>query len=195
MAVFVLGNGNSRGSVDLDAIKKQGKIYGCNALYRTFIPDVLVATDTPISQAIQRSGYAKQHVFYTRRPIPDLGALKVPQPWFGYSSGPIAAAIAACVDQNYKVYLLGFDMSPAADGKINNLYAGTEFYRPKGATPIYTGNWIKQLLKVFHSAPHTEFVRVQSSTCAQIKEFVGVANYKVMALKDFLNQLNTKKDL
>ncbi len=71
---FVLGNGRSREPIDLAQLKTQGPVYGCNALYRTFTPDVLIATDRPIATAIQDSGYAKKHRFYTRKPLPESGA-------------------------------------------------------------------------------------------------------------------------
>jgi hypothetical protein len=63
---FVLGNGVSRRGIDLEQLRLYGKIYGCNALYREFTPDVLVATDRPIATAIQESGYAQHNEFYTR---------------------------------------------------------------------------------------------------------------------------------
>ena len=43
--IFCIGNGQSRAPVDLIKLRPQGKIYGCNALYRDFKPDVLVAVD------------------------------------------------------------------------------------------------------------------------------------------------------
>ena len=52
-AAFVLGNGVSRQAVDLTALKTLGATYGCNAIYREFVPDVLISTDTPISEHIQ----------------------------------------------------------------------------------------------------------------------------------------------
>jgi hypothetical protein len=55
---FVLGNGVSRSGLALEQIQKLGKIYGCNALYREFTPDVLVATDRLIATQIQENGYA-----------------------------------------------------------------------------------------------------------------------------------------
>ena len=55
---FVLGNGVSRQGIDLDLLKSLGTVYGCNAIYREFVPDVLISTDVPISEAIQRTGYA-----------------------------------------------------------------------------------------------------------------------------------------
>jgi len=52
---FVLGNGKSRKILDLNLVKQHGPIYGCNALYREFTPDCLIATDPGISKAIQDS--------------------------------------------------------------------------------------------------------------------------------------------
>jgi hypothetical protein len=91
-AAFVLGNGVSRLLVDLNQLKTHGRIYGCNALYREFVPDVLISTDRAIAHTIQNSGYAEKHLMYTRKPLPGLGARSVPQSYFGFSSGPIAVA-------------------------------------------------------------------------------------------------------
>jgi hypothetical protein len=92
---FVLGNGRSRQDLDLALIAAAGPIYGCNALYRDYIPTTLVATDRPIAEHIQSLGIARQTKFYTRKPQPGTGAFRVPQKYFGFSSGPIAVALAA----------------------------------------------------------------------------------------------------
>jgi len=92
---FVLGNGTSRAELQVDELQKYGPVYGCNALYRTTTPTVLIATDQPIATAIQDSGYALKNRFYTRRPIDGLGAVRIPPGYYGYSSGPIAVGIAA----------------------------------------------------------------------------------------------------
>ena len=55
--VFCIGNGTSRKNFNLDKLRPHGKIYGCNALYRTFIPDVLVSVDHGIMHEIYQSGY------------------------------------------------------------------------------------------------------------------------------------------
>ena len=94
-AAFVLGNGVSRLAVDLNKLKPRGRIYGCNALYREFAPDVLISTDKGIASAIQNSGYAQNNIMYTRKPLPGLGAKTVPQNYFGFSSGPIAVVLGA----------------------------------------------------------------------------------------------------
>lgn len=64
--VFCLGNGESRKDVNLDALKPHGKIYGCNALYREYTPDVLVAVDQGIIHEIYHSGYAFKNECYFR---------------------------------------------------------------------------------------------------------------------------------
>jgi hypothetical protein len=127
-AAFVLGNGVSRRHIDLPQLKTLGRVYGCNAIYREFEPDVLISTDTPISERIQLEGYSQTHVHYTRKPLPDSGALRITQKYFGFSSGPVAVGQAA-LDGAIAVYLLGFDMGPTRNGRFNNIYADTEFYK------------------------------------------------------------------
>jgi hypothetical protein len=186
---FVLGNGVSRQGLDLGQLRQHGKIYGCNALHREFVPDVLVATDRPIATAIQESGYALKNKFYTRRPIDNLGAHQVPKPYFGYSSGPIAVALAA--EQGAKkVYMLGFDMGPTGNNQFNNIYAGTEFYKSADSPPTFSGNWIKQLIQIAKDSPSTEFIRVHGTTTAIISEFDKLKNFQTQNIGDFCAQFN-----
>ena len=64
--VFCIGNGESRKSFDLQKLKSLGKIYGCNALYRDFTPDVLVAVDNGIMHEIYQSGYCQNNETWLR---------------------------------------------------------------------------------------------------------------------------------
>lgn len=186
---FVIGNGVSRLSINLELLKQHGKIYGCNALYREFTPDVLVATDRPIATAIQESGYALKNQFYTRRPLENLGARRVPTPYFGYSSGPIATALAA-EHGHTKIYMLGFDMGPIQNNQFNNVYAGTEFYKKPSALPTFTGNWIKQITCVAQDFPTTQFIRVHGTTTAQIAQFNNIVNFQSVDISIFQQQFN-----
>lgn len=194
MAAFVLGNGISRKHIEVDTLLKLGPVYGCNALYRTHTPTVLVSTDRPISTVIQESGYAHKNRFYTRRPIPGSGAHSVPKKYHGFSSGPIAAGIA-CEDINRRIYLLGFDLGPTVVGKFNNVYAGTDFYKPQDANPTFTGNWIRQLSTVIRDFPTVEFIRVCGDTTADIADFKNLPNLQYMQIADFVLRINTSKDL
>jgi hypothetical protein len=191
---FVLGNGQSRLTLDLAQLAKAAPVYGCNALFREFEPAVLISTDAPISKAIQESGYSKQHVHYTRKPLPDLGAKRIPQQYYGFSSGPTAAGIAA-IDRHRKIYLLGFDMGPTTTGHFNNVYSDTEFYKKSSATPTYTGNWVRQLGTVAKDFPKTQFVRVQGVTTASILELSNIPNLSHLLMVDFIDRINNTKDL
>jgi hypothetical protein len=194
MTAFVLGNGVSRKHIDVNTLLKLGTVYGCNALYRTHTPHVLVATDQPISTQIQESGYSAKNKFYTRRPINSLGAHKVPQSYFGFSSGPIATGIAAG-DGHKTIYLLGFDMGPAANGLFNNVYADTEFYKQTLAKPTFTGNWVKQLVSVTKDFPNQQFVRVCGDTTAVIPDLQALSNMKSIPIAEFVALLQSPKNL
>ena len=43
-----LGNGQSRQGLDLTKMKDYATVIGCNAIYRDFTPDILVALDSRI---------------------------------------------------------------------------------------------------------------------------------------------------
>ena len=49
-----LGNGQSRQGLDLNKMKDYATVIGCNAIYRDFTPDILVALDSRISHEIYR---------------------------------------------------------------------------------------------------------------------------------------------
>jgi hypothetical protein len=190
MAAFVLGNGVSRKHIEVDTLLKLGTVYGCNALYRTHTPHVLVSTDRPISTAIQESGYAQKNKFYTRRPIEGSGADRVPQQYFGFSSGPIAVAIAA-IDKHKIIYLLGFDMGPTSTGRFNNVYSDTEFYKTANAHPTFIGNWVKQITTVTKDFPNQQFVRVCGDTTAIVPELQSLNNMQSMPIAQFVALINT----
>lgn len=191
---FVLGNGSSRQEVELQKLAELAPVYGCNALYREFTPTVLVATDKPIAERIQHSGYAHNNRFYTRKPLQGMGAQQVPQKYHGYSSGPIAVSMAA-FDGHTVIYMLGFDMGGTDQGKFNNCYADTEFYKKSSDVPTYTGNWLRQIEQICLDFPKTQFIRVHGKFTAEIREFQGLRNMGHMTMSDFLHRLLVSKNL
>ena len=66
--VFLLGNGESRKNFDISILKKYGRVYGCNAIYRDHPNDidVLTAVDNGISHEIYHSGIALKKECYFR---------------------------------------------------------------------------------------------------------------------------------
>ena len=182
MNAYVLGNGTSRQAVNLESLRKHGKIYGCNALYRDFSPDVLIATDPGISGEIQHSGYALKHEFYTRNPLPKLGAKRIEYN-FGYSSGPIALTYASNSEAN-KIYILGFDFAGIA-GKFNNVYAGTAHYKRQNDPETYFGNWVDQVTTIISAHPNKTYVRIIQQGTLIPKSFAQLVNLEHQPLELF----------
>ena len=64
--VFCIGNGKSRVGFDLSQLREHGRIYGCNAIYRDFVPDVLVSVDQATMHEIYHTGYAWENEMWCR---------------------------------------------------------------------------------------------------------------------------------
>jgi len=66
MKYFVLGNGESRLQLDLKALGRCGVVYGCNALYRDYTSDALIAVDGGMMHEIATNGYIYNNLCYFR---------------------------------------------------------------------------------------------------------------------------------
>lgn len=190
---FVLGNGVSRRGIPLNNLKDNGTLYGCNALYRDFTPDVLVATDKPIATLIQESGYSAKNTFYTRRPLQNLGGKDIPKPYFGFSSGPVATALAANAGHT-RIYMIGFDMGPSPSNQFNNIYSNSEFYKRSDSPPTYTGNWVKQITQICKEFKETKFIRVCGPTTARLPDLEKINNLEHVPTAYILDRINKLKD-
>ena len=49
---YIIGNGPSRKDFDLNKLKASGQTYGCNALYRDFIPAFIFSVDSKITSTM-----------------------------------------------------------------------------------------------------------------------------------------------
>ena len=190
-AAFILGNGKSRLSVDLSKLSPIGSTYGCNWLCKDFAPDCLVATDRPIADAIQQSGYAKTHRFHTRKPIVELGGKSLHNQYKGFSSGPNAAALAL-VDGHSDIYLIGMDLG-TTNGMFNNIYAGTQFYKKELDPPTFPGNWINQVVTLTKDFESRQFWRVEGPESAFVPQFSKIPNMRILSMYKFLEKVNTAR--
>ena len=188
---FILGNGKSRLSVDLTKLSPLGATYGCNWLCNTFAPDCLVATDRPIADHIQQSGYAQKHRFHTRKPIEDLGGKHLTNEYKGFSSGPNAAALA-CIDGHSDIYLIGMDLG-TTNGMFNNVYVDKKKKKKELDPPTYAGNWINQLVKLTEDYPNRQFYRVEGIESAFVKQFNNLVNVQILTMDKFLKMVNTAR--
>ena len=164
---FVLGNGESRKTIDLYSLKKFGKVYACNAVYRHFKPDYLVAVDVKMILEINQSKWQMENEVWTNpnKQFHGMQGFNFFQPSKGWSSGPTALHLASTHGHD-TIYILGFDFhgSKDKDGqrtKVNNLYAGTHNYKRVGEPATYFGNWERQTASVCDSHQGTQYIRVR----------------------------------
>ena len=190
-AAFILGNGQSRLAVDLNKLMEVGTVFGCNGLYRDFTPHCLVATDRPIAEEIQNSGYAQKHRFHTRKPIESLGGKFLVKEYKGFSSGPNAAALAL-VDGHSDIYLIGMDLG-TTNGMFNNIYAGTQFYKKELDPPTFPGNWINQVVTLTKDFESRQFWRVEGPESAFVPQFNKIPNMRILSMDKFLEKVNTAR--
>jgi len=190
-AAFILGNGKSRLVLDLNRLMEIGTVYGCNGLYRDFTPHCLVATDRPIAEEIQNSGYAQKHRFHTRKPIESLGGKFLVKEYKGFSSGPNAAALAL-VDGHSDIYLIGMDLG-TTNGMFNNIYAGTQFYKKELDPPTFPGNWINQVVTLTKDFESRQFWRVEGPESAFVPQFNKIPNMRILSMDKFLEKVNTAR--
>ena len=160
MRSFVLGNGKSRLHASLTELKQYGAIYGCNALYREFIPDFLVAVDPAMVLEINKSGFQFTRPVWTNanKEIKECQGFNYFTPRLGWSSGPSALHLAS-THLPKEIYILGFDYV-GSNGYVNNVYADTENYKKSSDTATYFGNWKDQTERVIQKNAHIQYYRV-----------------------------------
>jgi hypothetical protein len=182
---FVLGNGQSRLNLNLNVLKTQGTIYGCNALYREFAPDFLVAVDTKMVNEIIASGYHKNHSVWTNpnKGITSKSNINLFTPHKGWSSGPTALWMA-CQQKFSHIYVFGFDYQ-GIEGKVNNVYADTFNYKKSQDAATFFGNWLSQTEKTVKEYKHINFFRVITPGQFIPDKLQGIANLQHITFDNF----------
>jgi hypothetical protein len=157
---FVLGNGRSRLAIDPQLLTRKGKTYGCNAIYRDFIPDYLIAVDPKMIVEINENRVQYTTNVWTNRNsrFKNFDRLNFFEPSKGWSSGPTALLLAT-MHKSSEIYMLGFDYQ-GLEGKLNNVYADTQNYRKSTDPATYHGNWSRQTEIIVKEHPEINYYRV-----------------------------------
>lgn len=189
---FVLGNGTSRKGIDPFDLQHHGKIYGCNALYRTFSPDYLIAVDVKMILEINKAGYQHTHEVWTNpnKSYSKMKDFNFFHPSKGWSSGPTALWLAS--QHSYdKIFILGFDYKGLSDGKkLNNIYADTINYKKSTDGATFFGNWLRQTINVISNNPNISFFRVIASDNYIPEELNKLSNLTHIYVEDFKKMFN-----
>lgn len=124
--VFLLGNGSSRKTFDLERLRGIGTIIGCNALYRDFNPDLLVAIDAKMLRELSNAKYGTEEdhalvITPHNRSAGIINSLKYKTGRFN-TSGAFAMRMISEAMKPKRCYMLGMDGFPG------NVYDGTTNY-------------------------------------------------------------------
>ena len=189
---FVLGNGTSRSSIDPHELKSYGKVYGCNALYRTFDPDYLVAVDVKMILELNEAQYQRKNKNVWTNPnksIQKYRGFNFFEPSKGWSSGPTALWLASQHLHSH-IYILGFDYRGLHDGKrFNNMYADTPNYKRSSDSATFFGNWLRQTQTVIKENQHIQYTRVILPDNYQPSDLNNLENLKTITVDEFKKQL------
>ena len=186
-----LGNGKSRLNRSLKKIENSNNIkilryynviYGCNAIYREWMPDFLVVTNQILAAKLDEEyrdiAYSSQEV--ARR-----------YPGFNFMPGGhrldagASAAYLAAFHGAKRVFLFGYDGQPEP-GYNNNVYAGTEHY-PSETDEVLDSNWIRNLKNVVITYSDVEFYRVTTNSEDNYRELLKLPNYKPIHFNQFIS--------
>lgn len=189
---FVIGNGTSRLPIDLEQLKSKGKVYACNAVYRTFCPDYLIAVDVKMVLEINKAGFQHSNQVWTNpnKSYQRIKNLNYFNPSKGWSSGPTALWLAT-QHQYKKIYVLGFDFRGTKEGRLfNNIYADTSNYKKSTDSATFFGNWMRQTTSVIKENTDIEYKRVIAPDNYCPEELNKFNNLETIFIEDFQKIFN-----
>lgn len=194
---LIIGNGKSRLQFDLHELHKIYTTYGCNALYRDFMPDYLVSHDMGIADEIIDNNVHYKTKFYTQHGTKMDHRLSIGEPInfvisdsFMGDSGTGALRLA-CSNNHENIYMIGFDYSDN-NQYIDNVYAGSKHYQPG---PINNGGefmlrqWESRLRHWSRTYNHINIIRINANGYKPCCKENNFTNISVEKFKEIINEL------
>lgn len=175
--VFLIGNGKSRKEFDLERLRSKGTIIGCNALFREFTPDLLIAIDAKMLKEIKEAKYGEENLVI----IPQNRTANVPKAKMFKTerfntSGCFAMKLIAQVMKPSKCYMLGMDGFPG------NMYDGTKNY---AANTLQNFNGVNSYyIQALNGPGDTTFINVNEKD-AWPEEAHNTGKYKYITYEEF----------
>tara|TARA_Y100001937_G_scaffold114000_1_gene163264 strand:+ start:2000 stop:2737 length:738 start_codon:yes stop_codon:yes gene_type:complete len=164
---YCIGNGPSRKGFDLNTLKATGQTYGCNALYRDFIPDFIFSVDAKMTNSMVKDKVHEKCIHYA----PSLEVNRYPKggppllhliPNNPHWISGNTAFWTAGVHGHKNIYLLGYDFREYGRGQLNNMYQDTTNYGPRNDDTIFDG-WLKQFRDMIKMRPYVNYIIVHDN--------------------------------
>ena len=192
---YIIGNGPSRKNFDLESLRGSGQTYGCNALYRDFIPDFLFSVDMKITKEISDNKvYEKCWCYAPSLEVNRLPGLVLIPKNPHYTSGN-QAIWTSLIHGHKNLYLLGFDFAEFGKDKLNNIYQDTENYGPRHNDVIFE-QWLTQFRKTVKQRPYCHFTIVHDSPpeyLYHLQTGTDLGNTKIISYKEFKESVLNQK--
>lgn len=195
---YVIGNGPSRQYFNLDKLRTTGQTYGCNALYRDFLPDFIFSVDTKITMKMCEDEVGLKTVHYApslevnRKQTKGMLHLIPHNPhWISGN----AAFWTACVHGHKDIYLIGFDFREYGKGQLNNIYQDTENYGERHSDDVFEG-WLKQFRDILKMRPYCNFTVVHDDPPEYLRYLqtgTDLGNSRIMSYGEFEDSVLTPR--
>ena len=186
----VIANGPSRLQFDLHCINASMYTYGCNALYRDFMPNYLIAMDWPIVIDILENNVHNRTNFYTQDNA-NFNHVSVDVKeninWLKNMARRLDSgnsALEVALDHDYDtIYMIGFDYN--TNDKLPNVYHGTSNYARNSTVPAAESmarEWQSRLRNLVKQFPDTQIIRVNGSSTVMN---IDATNYSEITTEQF----------
>ncbi len=195
---YCIGNGPSRQGFDLDKLKATGQTYGCNALYRDFVPDFIFSVDAKMTAQMCIDKVGRQTIHYApsievnRKHAKGMIHLIPNNPhWISGNQ----AFWTAGVHGHKNIYLIGYDFREYGKGQLNNIYQETENYGERHSDAIMDG-WLKQFRDMIKMRPYVNYTVVHDNPPEYLHNLqtgTDLGNSKVISYAEFEKVLTPSK--
>jgi hypothetical protein len=195
---YCIGNGPSRKDFDLNRLESTGQTYGCNALYRDFIPDYIFSVDSGMTMAMCDDKVYEKCIHYTpalqvnRSYGKDKLHLIPNNP--NWISGNQAFWTAG-VHGHKNIYLIGYDFREYGKNQLNNIYQDTECYGERHDDNIFDG-WLKQFRDMLKMRPYVDYTVVHDNPPEYLNHLqtgTDLGNSKVISYAEFEKVLTSRQ--
>ena len=183
MIAYCIGNGPSRKNFDLTKLSK-GATYGCNALYRDYIPTYLFCLDGEIADEWEENDIQTKCKVYT--------TMYEAKKRKGFNVIPNFEKLVCSGDQSIKtayhdgcrqIFLIGYDFMEYGPKMLNNIYQGSRNYGVRLTEEEFSKS-IKWFLKFVQEKEDCNFVIVHDTITEKIKQGT-VDNLNIIPYKQF----------
>jgi len=185
----IIGNGPSRKTFDLEHIGNVMKTYGCNAIYRDYIPHYLISMDWHIVEEILNNEIHYKTTFYTQdcaqfnnMPVERKENIEWLKPMNKRLDSGNSALEVALSHEYETIYMIGFDYN--TNDKLPNVYHGTSNYARNSTVPAAESmarEWQQRLRNLVKQYPDTNVIRVNGSDTVNLI----ATNYSEITIEQF----------